>query len=145
MDLPFCAVVDGRCEGSLPRAEMEWRLIDELSQHIHALKMLGKKVVVALPFPIYKHSIPDLQIHNAMFAWLGSTFRPLQIDSLGLRDRIRATATAAGAVLFDPRESLCDDRECIYQRDEVSIYTDPSHIAASETGILDADLGAALR
>jgi peptidoglycan/LPS O-acetylase OafA/YrhL len=145
IDLPFCAVVDGRCEGSLSRAEMERRLIDELSQHIQALKMLGKKVVVALPFPIYKRSIPDLQIHNAMFAWLDSTFRPLQIDSLGLRDRIRSTATAAGAVLFDPRESLCDDQACIYQRDNVSIYTDPSHIADSETGILDASLGAALR
>jgi peptidoglycan/LPS O-acetylase OafA/YrhL len=144
-DVPVCAVVNGRCNGKLPRSEMERRFIDELSQHIHTLKVLGKKVVVSLPFPIYQRSIPDMQIHNAMFSKLGSTLQPRQLDTLALRERIRAAATAAGAVLFDPRESLCDDRKCIYQRDNVSIYTDASHIAASESGILDANLGAALR
>ena len=33
-----------------------------------------------------------------MFAKLGSTFQPHQLDTLVLRDQIRATATAAGAV-----------------------------------------------
>jgi hypothetical protein len=144
-DLPICAVVDGRCEDPLPRAEMERRLIDELSQHIHALKMLGKKVIVALPFPIYEHSIPDLEIHNAMFAWLGSTIRAHEIDTPSLRNRIHGAAVAAGAVLFDPRQSLCDDQTCTYQRGDVSIYTDPSHIADGETGILDENLAAVLR
>jgi len=144
-DGAVCAVVDGRCEGKLPRVEVERRFVDELTRHILTLKMHGKKVIVALPFPYYDRSIPDVEIRNAMFAWLGTRYWPLEIDSSVFRDQIRAAAISAGAVLFDPRESLCVARECIYQKGDVSIYADQSHIAVSQTGILDAGLRAALR
>lgn len=49
-------------------------------------------------------------------------------------------AKHAGADIFDPRVSLCDGHGCTYQIDGVSIYLNNDHIAASQAGILKADL-----
>lgn len=46
----------------------------------------------------------------------------------------------AGADIFDPHSSLCDDQGCAYQVDGVSIYLNKDHIAPSQAGIFNADL-----
>jgi hypothetical protein len=87
----------------------------------------------------------DLEIHNAMFSKYGSTYRPREVSSAAFREQIRSAATVAGAIVFDPRKSLCGTQGCIYEIANVPIYTDQDHIAVGQSGILDADLAVALR
>jgi hypothetical protein len=49
-----------------------------------------------------------------------------------------------GADIFDPRQSLCEGQNCIYQINGVSLYVDNSHIARNGVGILEANLGETL-
>jgi SGNH domain (fused to AT3 domains) len=58
---------------------------------------------------------------------------------------VASAAKNAGAEIFDPRESLCDEQQCITQVNGVSIYKDDNHIAASQIGILGDNLKQVLR
>jgi SGNH domain (fused to AT3 domains) len=139
-DDELCLAANGRCLKKLPRREAIQYFLDELSNHIRTLRAGGKRVVVELPFPIYDRSIPDLEIHNAVFGHLGSDEVALDRSLPNVRTQIISLAKSAGADIFDPRESLCDHQKCIYQVDGVSIYADNAHIAASQIGILETGL-----
>jgi SGNH domain (fused to AT3 domains) len=99
---------------------------------------MGKRVIVSLPFPIWDQNIPDLQIRNI----LGRTSTPTERTQENLHELLGAMAADTGAELFDPRLSLCADKQCIYQIDGVSIYRDGSHLASSQLGLLRNDLRA---
>ena len=62
-----------------------------------------------------------------------------------MRDQIAFVAKSAGADIFDPRKSLCNERNCITQLNGVSIYKDDVHIAASQIGIVEDNLKHVLR
>lgn len=129
----------------MPKLEAIQYFLDELSNHIRTLRARGKRVIVELPFPIYDKSIPDLEIHNAIFGPLGSNEMASDRSQPNLRTQIISVAKSAGADIYDPRESLCDTQKCTYQVDGVSIYADNSHIAASESDILEPALLKALK
>jgi len=106
--------------------------------------MKGKRVIISLPFPIYDKSIPDLLIRNAVFGRMGPATAAHDIAAPELREKLLDVARAAGADVFDPRKSLCDSRGCITQLQGVSIYKDDNHLAASQLGLLEANLRQAL-
>jgi hypothetical protein len=62
-----------------------------------------------------------------------------------VRDQLASVAESMGAKIFDPRKSLCRDRDCITELAGVSIYKDHSHIAASQIGILEDEMERTLR
>jgi hypothetical protein len=136
----ICPSVDGRCVGSISVEESVRRVLEELSNHIRELKMRGKRVIVSLPFPIYDKSIPDLEIHNAIFGRFG--WSEVATDNVPptVRDQVASVARNAGAELFDPRVSLCGAQGCTIQTNGVSIYWDTDHLAASHVGILEDNL-----
>ena len=126
--------------GSISEEETLRRFLEELSNHVRELKTRSKRVIVSLPFPIYDKSIPDLEIHNAMFGRFG--FSEVASDTVppAMRDQVAGVARNAGAELFDPRVSLCGPQGCITQVNGVSIYKDTDHLAASQVGILTDNL-----
>jgi hypothetical protein len=138
---PFCVTTDGVCQRMTSTEEGTSLVLGELAQTIATLRSLGKTVIVSLPFPIYNHSIPDLEIHNAMFA---DTLRVRRLDSESFRERLRQIVLAQGGIVFDPRNALCPCKECLYQAGGISIYRDDSHLAVGETQILEPSLAAAL-
>ena len=133
----ICPSVDGRCTGMLSLEETRQLFLNELLQHIKSLKSCGKRVIVSLPFPMFDKSIPDLEIRNAVFSRFGLGGVAKDITLPSFRNQLASVARNAGAEIFDPRESLCHNRECITQVDGVSIYKDDNHIAASQIGILE--------
>jgi peptidoglycan/LPS O-acetylase OafA/YrhL len=135
-----CASADGRCIQTLSPDETARRFSEELSDHIHTLRGLGKRVIVCLPFPMYDKSIPELEARNAVFGRFGLSGRATDVTSPAIRAEIRSIATSAGAEVFDPRATLCDGQSCITQLNGVSIYRDSQHIAASQVGILGKSL-----
>jgi peptidoglycan/LPS O-acetylase OafA/YrhL len=141
----LCPSVDGRCVGKISEEETRQRVLQELSEHIQELKMRGKRVIVSLPFPIFDKSIPDLQARNAALQRFGLVGVATEITSPSVRDQLASVAESTGAEIFDPRNTLCRNRDCITEVDGVSIYKDRSHIAASQIGILRDDLEKALR
>jgi peptidoglycan/LPS O-acetylase OafA/YrhL len=140
-----CPSVDGRCVGTISVEEARDRFLEELGEHIRKLRMDGKRVIVSLPFPMYDKSIPDLEIRNAVFGGIGLNGVAKDITLPIMRDQLASVARAAGADTFDPRESLCDEWNCITQLNGVSIYIDDNHIAASQIGILEGDFRKALQ
>ena len=138
--LDICPSVDGTCVGKPSLEETRQLFVDELSDDIHSLRSLGKRVIVSLPFPMFDKSIPDLEIRNAVFDRFGLGGIAKDITSPAFRDQVAWVARSAGAEIFDPRESLCHDGGCITQVNGVSIYKDDSHIAASQIGILEDEL-----
>ena len=136
----MCLSADGRCIRILSPAESIQYFLEELSRHVHDLRAAGKRVIVQVPIPIYDKSIPDLEIHNLLFGPLLGEIVASDICPSVLREQIRSVAQNAGADIFDPRQSLCKGQKCIYQIGDVSIYTDNNHIAASQIGILEANL-----
>ena len=136
----LCQVVDGHCHGKLSSDEEMRRFLDELAVHTHTLRMHGKHVIVALPFPLYDKSIPDLMIRNAVFSSFEGDVIPTETTLPGFRAKIALVAKKTGADIFDPRESLCNNQNCTYQLDGVSIYKDGSHIVSSQISILEPGL-----
>lgn len=136
----ICPSVDSKCVGKPSLEATRQLFVDELSDHIRALKSGGKRVIVSLPFPMFDKSIPDLEIRNAVFGRFGLGGVAKDITLPGFRDQVASVARSAGAEIFDPRESLCHERECITQVGGVSIYKDDNHIAASQIGILEDNL-----
>jgi hypothetical protein len=139
-----CLTSDGRCLRKLTSREAFQYFLDELSLRIRELRAAGKHVIVAVPFPAYDRSIPDLEIHNAVFGPLIGASKPRDLYPPGMREQVVSTAKSAGADIFDARQSLCQNRKCIYQIDGVSIYKDDSHLAATPIGILEDNLFKAL-
>jgi peptidoglycan/LPS O-acetylase OafA/YrhL len=141
----LCPSVDGRCVGRIGGPEIRRRVLDELSVHIHELKILGKQVIVSLPFPLYDRSIPDLLIRNEVFPGFRAPEVATERTPPSVRAQIALVAESMGAAIFDPRISLCPAGKCITQVDGMSIYKDDSHIAASQIGILEGDMQQVLR
>jgi len=136
----LCPSVDGKCIGKMTPDQVCNRFLRELSAEIRELKLHGKRVIVSLPFPIFNESIPDLEARNAVFGKFGFMRNAEEVDSPRMRREVARVAQATGADVFDPRESLCKDQRCITEVNGVSIYKDAAHIAASQIGILDANL-----
>ncbi len=88
----------------------------------------------------YDESIPDLEIRNAVFCRFGLAGGAIDQTLPDLRAQIAELAQTSGAIIFDPRKSLCGNGPCINQIGGVSIYIDNNHIAASQIGILEDDL-----
>ena len=142
----FCIMVDGACRGGVSSGEeIQSHILGDLAETIARLRSLGKTVVVSLPFPGYDSIIPDLEIHNAMFARYGSMLAPRRTDPADFREKLRAAVLAQGGTVFDPQEGLCPGKDCLYQIDGVSLYRDDSHLSIEATTILDRSLAAVLR
>lgn len=101
---------------------------------------MGKRVIVSLPFPIYDKSIPDLEVRNAVFGWIGLAGQATDLTLPSVRGRVASIAKHTGAEIFDPRQSLCPDQGCITALGGVSIYKDDNHLAASQVGLLEKDM-----
>ncbi|HWW88730.1 MAG TPA: SGNH hydrolase domain-containing protein, partial [Vicinamibacterales bacterium] len=139
-----CPSVDWECVGSISVDDADRLFLQDFSDRIGKLRMKGKRVIISLPFPIYDKSIPDLLIRNAVFGRMGPATAAHDIAAPELREKLLDVARAAGADVFDPRKSLCDSRGCITQLQGVSIYKDDNHLAASQLGLLEANLRQAL-
>jgi peptidoglycan/LPS O-acetylase OafA/YrhL len=136
----ICPWENGKCvSGTAPEAIRRVSL-SELSGQIQRLRRDGKTVIICLPFPIYDQAIPYLEIRNAVFSRFGFTRTANDSTSPAFRQQILETSLAAGAEIFDPRQSLCTNGACITQINCVSIYIDNNHIAASQIGILEDNL-----
>jgi peptidoglycan/LPS O-acetylase OafA/YrhL len=141
----LCPSVDDRCLGKISNEETRQRLFQELSDHIHELKLRGKRVILSLPFPLFDKSIPDLEIRNAVLRRFGLAGVATEISLPGVRDQLAAVAESMDAEVFDPRKSLCPNRNCITEVDGISIYKDDNHITASQIGILEGNMEQILR
>jgi SGNH domain (fused to AT3 domains) len=140
----LCIKANGGCFGRLSGPEAFPYFLSELSRQIQNLRAAGKRVIVALPFPVYDKSIPDLEIHNAVLGRLVGESVPRNLFEPSVRDQITSAARKAGADIFDPRQSLCENQTCIYEIHGVSLYKDDNHMAGSGVGILEANLGKTL-
>jgi peptidoglycan/LPS O-acetylase OafA/YrhL len=136
----ICPSVNGKCIPGASSSENRRMFISELANEIHTLKALGKNVIICLPFPDYNESVPDLEIRNAVFGRFGLAGGAIDQTLPDLRAQIAELAQTSGAIIFDPRKSLCGNGPCINQIGGVSIYIDNNHIAASQIGILEDDL-----
>jgi hypothetical protein len=140
----LCPSVDGRCVDEISKEEMRKRLFEGLSGYIQRLKAHEKRVILSLSFPMFDKSPPDLQIRNALLPRfpLGA---PIDLVPASTRSELASLAKQTGAVIFDPKESLCRGRDCVTQVDGVSIYKDDNHLAASGVGILQENLESTLQ
>ena len=140
----LCPSVDDKCVGEISNQEMRKRLFEGLSGYIQQLRAHGKRVILSLSFPMFDKSPPDLQIRNAMLPGfpLGA---PMDLVPASTRSELASLAKQTGAVIFDPKASLCRGRDCVTQVDGVSIYKDDNHLAASGVGILQENLESTLR
>jgi len=143
-DNRVCLVKNGKCTISFSRDALRSRFLSDLSGEIRTLKTRGKDVIVCLPFPMYDVKIPTLEISNAMLGRFGWSQNPIDISPASLRDAVRAVAIQEGARVFDPRETLCPNGQCLFEKDGVSIYIDESHIAQSQADIFAGNLRQAL-
>lgn len=146
-DWDFCPSVDGQCIATLSSENVIHRFLDELSWHVRTLRMLRKRVIVSLPFPVFDRSIPDLEIRNLVLRRFGlvPALAAAQISPLALRNEIASIAENDGAYIFDPRKSLCRNQDCITGAAGVSIYKDNSHIARSQIDVLEANMRSTLQ
>jgi len=135
-----CQSVDDKCIARISPPQARALFLQELSDNIRRFRMEGKRVIVSLPFPMYDKSIPDLEIHNAVFGKLGLGSDATDITSPVMREEVQAVARQTGADIFDPRQNLCDPNGCVFERNGVSIYKDDNHIAASQVGMFRENL-----
>ena len=136
----LCPSLDGKCIGRISGEEAGRRLLEEVADHVQVLKAHGKRVVVALPFPVFDKSIPDLAARNAQLQRLGLSLGVTEVSSRQVREELASIGQNLGAQIFDPRKSLCPDDTCITQLGAVSIYKDQAHLAASQIGILKDEM-----
>ena len=141
----FCLAEDGRCAKKLAGDEVHRRFLADLSDEIRVLKAHGKRVIVCLPFPLFKDGIPELEMNNATFGRIGFLHTPRETDSVALHDEIKILALNAGAEIFDPRETLCKGNHCETEVNGVSIYSDNNHIASSQVSLLEDSLRTTLQ
>jgi peptidoglycan/LPS O-acetylase OafA/YrhL len=138
-DYDYCAVIGGKCTMPLTQEALRKAFFGDLAEEVSTLRSQGKKVIVALPFPIYDRDIPELEISNAMFGRIGFTKAAKNISVSVLREQTQTTAAKAGAEIFDPLRSLCSPQGCITAVDGVSIYKDSNHLAKSAVGTILID------
>jgi peptidoglycan/LPS O-acetylase OafA/YrhL len=136
----ICPSVNGQCIPTATTSDLRRLFLAGLAEDIHQLKSQGKNVIICLPFPTYDRQIPLLEIRNAVFSRFGLGGTAIDKTLPDLRAQIADLAQKSGAIIFDPRKSLCGDGPCINQIDGVSIYMDGTHIAASQAGILGDNL-----
>lgn len=140
-----CRSVDDRCLGKISEEEMLDQFFDGLATSIRTLKTHGKRIILSLPFPSFDKSPPDFQVRNAVLGMFRMPRPPADTSPASARNRLTALAEQMGVEIFDPRKSLCRDRDCLTEVDGVSIYRDRSHLAASQVGILADNLENTLR
>lgn len=141
----FCTASEGQCRTPLLSDDDVWRsFLADFSQEIRHFRNEGKRVIVSLPFPEYDRSIPELEMSNAVFGKLGLSVTPRDVTSPYWREQVRDVATAAGAEIFDPRDSLCQEQRCLFEMDGISIYKDRNHLTSSGALILTTNLRQAL-
>jgi peptidoglycan/LPS O-acetylase OafA/YrhL len=141
----LCPSINGRCNGHISANETTELMLRDLSDQVHRLRKLGKKVIISLPFPLYDKSIPSLEIRNAVLSRWSPPEIPFERISPAMRDGIQALARVDNAILFDPRLSLCPSNSCITSINRVSIYKDQSHIAATQVRLLEGNILATLQ
>jgi peptidoglycan/LPS O-acetylase OafA/YrhL len=140
----LCPSVDGKCIGRISDEEMGQRFVQQLSEYIQDLKRRGKRVILSLPFPNFDKSPPDLQIRNALLRKFRIVGVAKDTIPASVRQQLAYLAERSGAEIFDPKKSLCGDRDCITEVDGVSIYKDDNHLAASQIGILQENMESTL-
>jgi peptidoglycan/LPS O-acetylase OafA/YrhL len=140
MDDQFCVTNGETCQGLLSREALRSRFFADLADEIRSLQLLGKRVIVTLPFPEYEDSIPELDISNAIFGSWGLAESPREIDLRLLRGEVQDFASRAGVETFDPRVALCPRDLCISSTNGVSIYKDDGHLAGKGVPILATSL-----
>ena len=147
-DIGACEIVRGTCGKPLPHQRADDLFLASLRDIVMQLKSHGKTVVIGLPSPFYSDSIPELLIKKIALGrldrWLDVDSRLTRHDFVTLRERIIALARELNVRTFDPREALCPDNHCIYERNEVSLYTDNNHVAGSQVGMFRPALIGAL-
>lgn len=126
----YCLTLGSTCVRRVSREVAIQQLLRDLSWNVRRPRMLGKQVIVSLPFPLFDRPIPDLEICNLVLQRFGfPALAAAQISPAALRNEIASVAENDGAYIFDPRKSLCRNDDCINEVDGVSIYKDDSHIA----------------
>ena len=131
---------------------MAGRLADQVRSLGTALRARHVGFVVMLPMPAYSKFLPDLEINRVA---VGAADRALErvgfLDRLERndyalsRDLIAKAAHDVDATIFDPRQVLCQGSGCTYERDDVSLYTDRSHVASSQVGLFHDAMATAFR
>ncbi len=135
-----CLLANGTCARTLSGTEAWQQFLLETGDTIRALRKSGRRVIISLPFPIYDLLIPDYQIrfidlynHPRLQGLFGN---PIELMPRQRSDELRAVADAAGAIVYDPRETLCPGGNCHLAVDGVSLYSDQSHLAISQLGVV---------
>jgi hypothetical protein len=145
VDDKFCLSRNEKCESLLSRDALREQFFHDLSDEILLLRREGKHVIVSLPFPAYRDQVPDVAISNAVFGRFGLTETAREFDSPLVRRETEEVALRTGAVIFDPRDSLCPLDHCVTEIGGVSIYKDAGHLAGSAAPILAESLRNTLR
>ncbi len=138
----LCMTTNGLCTSLVPKDDAARLEIEQLSRTILDLKQHGKRVILGLPFPYYDKLIPDFEIRNAAIGrFARSTQPPIELSTIiDVRSQLQAMAAQDGIETYDPRQPLCPANTCIYARDNISLYSDQSHLAISQLGILRPSL-----
>jgi len=135
-----CLLENSVCGKILTGAEAWEQFLLETGGTIRALRKSGRRVIISLPLPIYDRLIPDYQIrcidlnnHPRLQGLFGN---PIELMPRQRSDELRAVADAAGAIVYDPRETLCRGDNCMFAIDNVSLYSDQGHLATSQLGVV---------
>jgi len=140
-----CPSLDGICVAHISLDRSNNLFLQDMSSQIAELEAHGKRVIVALPFPMYDKSIPDLEIRNAIFGRYGLGAIATDQTLPRFRNQLAATAKQDGAEIFDPRATLCGTQGCLTEEQGVSIYRDDHHIVASKIAMFEDSLQRVLR
>ena len=142
----------GQCRQVLGSAEVVRRLAEELAEEVRELRSRKKTVILMLPLPRYDRSIPTVQKRLVLYrarhldgladALAGDVRR---YDFSDTRRILLETAKTAGAVVYDPRASLCNGDDCSFAIDNLSLYSDDNHLAETQVGVLHDGLAAVFR
>ena len=142
-DGDLCQMKDGTCVG-LSKEDALNIIASEFGTYASALHAKGKRLVIALPDPAYSFRLPHFEILKATLPRL-NRLRPLErLDFAATRERLASVAREHGALVFDPRKSLCRDEQCLFVENGVSLYVDDNHIAKTRIGIFHDGLRAVL-
>ncbi len=147
-----CLIAAGACVPPSSGRKAADRIVEKVRDMAGKFRREGKTVIVMLPLPIYNLPIPELEISRAALGSLRDILRTHDLvaglrreDFTYTRERLRAAATDIGAFVYDPRPTLCKGDDCLYARDDVSMYTDSSHIATHAIGIFHDGLAGVFR
>ena len=153
-DPPTVCLVDtaDKCSRFLSGSEVAETLAAAIRGVGEALARRHVAFVVMLPMPNYNEYVPDVEINRIALGFVDRALVRLGVidplersDNAYTRSLVAAAAREVGATIFDPREVLCHGGACLYARDEVSIYSDASHVASSQIGMFHDAMAAAFR